>query len=226
MEGLAALLEVAGLHGSWLLRWSIFLVPGLGRLFDSLGLKGRSLWELLLILSFRLKTQRHLLLSGARTGRFESEFGVVWSFFKVAVHHFNTVLHGAPFSFGVCSGCPLSFLLRGRLGLLSLLQQGLLTLFDLEPYLLVEDAPLAFVRSVVSAVTELPVVAGLFEFVDAPLSAELFVVGSRRSASVGCDDVFHNFEHLSALILGGSRSHELVKLFFTDHQGLEHNRAP
>lgn len=88
VEGLAALLDIEGLRGSRLLHGSTFLVPGPGRLFDSLGLKGRSLLEFLLILSFRLQiqkltlsfrlqTQSRLPLSRVETGRFESGVGVI-----------------------------------------------------------------------------------------------------------------------------------------------------
>ena len=83
-----------------------------------------------------------------------------------AVLDFDAVFRGLPFSLGVCSGGPLSFLCLGSFVLLGLLLQVLLILFDLEPYLLVESTPLAFVRSVVAAVTELPVGAGPFEFVN------------------------------------------------------------
>ena len=154
-------------------------------------------------------------------GRHLGEF---LSFFDGILLDFDALFGGGPFSFGVCSCGPLSFLCLRIFDLLGLLLQVFFTLFDLVADLLVESTPFALVGSVVAAVTEFPVVAYLFEFVDAPLSDEFFVEGPRRLVSVLLNDIFHNFEHLSALFLVGSCHHEIVKLYFSDHEGLERKR--
>ena len=110
------------------------------------------------------------------------------------------------------------------LGFLDLPLHVFFVFIDLVADLLVESAPFAFVKCVMVAVTELPVGADLFEFIDAPLSDELSVIDSRRLVSVHRNDFLDDFEHLIALFLVGRRNHEFVELCFSNHEGLERKR--